>query len=101
MSSTTFVDGTTTIIASWLNDVNTSTYTSVPANTAAILTKLTSSNNLSDLTNTSTARSNLGLGTAAIAAATSFANSGTNTNITSLTGLTTALSASQGGTGLN
>jgi len=31
MSSTTFVDQQTPIVASWLNDVNTSTYTSVPA----------------------------------------------------------------------
>ena len=31
MASTTFVNGTTTIVASWLNDVNTTTYTTVPA----------------------------------------------------------------------
>jgi hypothetical protein len=30
MSSTTFIDGTTPVIASWLNDVNTATYTTVP-----------------------------------------------------------------------
>ena len=30
MASTTFVDGTTPVIASWLNDVNTSAYTTVP-----------------------------------------------------------------------
>ena len=101
MSSTTFVDGTTTIVASWLNDVNTSTYTTVPANTSAILTKLTSSNNLSDIPNATLARTNLGLGTAAIAAATSFAGSGANGNITSITGLTTPLGYTQGGTGLN
>lgn len=33
MASTTFVDGTTPVIASWLNDVNTVTYTTVPAHT--------------------------------------------------------------------
>lgn len=31
MTTTTFVDGTTVIRASWLNDVNTTTYTTVPA----------------------------------------------------------------------
>jgi hypothetical protein len=31
MSSTVFVDQTTPIVASWLNDVNTATYTTVPA----------------------------------------------------------------------
>ena len=30
MSSTTFVDGTTLIVASWLNDVNTAVYTTIP-----------------------------------------------------------------------
>jgi hypothetical protein len=60
---------------------------------------LLAANNLSELTNTATARTNLGLGTAATAAATSFASSGANSNITSLTGLTTPLTVSQGGTG--
>ena len=36
MASTTFVDGTTPVIASWLNDVNTSTYTTVPAHTTTL-----------------------------------------------------------------
>ena len=100
MSSTTFVDQTTTILASWLNDVNTATYTTVPAYTASLLTKLTNTNNLSDVSNVPLARTNLGLGTAATSPATAFASSGANSNITSLSGLTTALSASQGGTGL-
>lgn len=30
MASTTFVDGTTPVVASWLNDVNATTYTTVP-----------------------------------------------------------------------
>ena len=56
-------------------------------------------NNLSELTGTAaTARTNLGLGTAATSASTAFATSGANINITSLTGLTTALSIAQGGT---
>ena len=37
MSSTNFIDQSTPIIASWLNDVNTATYTTVPANTAGIV----------------------------------------------------------------
>ena len=41
MSSTNFIDQTTPIVASWLNDVNTATYTTVPANTTAIATETT------------------------------------------------------------
>ena len=37
MTSTVFVSGTT-IASTWLNDVNTSTYTTVPSNTAALAT---------------------------------------------------------------
>jgi len=65
MASTTFVDQSTVIVASWLNDVNTATYTTTPANTSAIATK---------------------------------AEAGANSTITSLSGLTTALSIAQGGT---
>ena len=36
MASTTFVDGTTPVVASWLNDVNTATYTTVPAHTTTL-----------------------------------------------------------------
>jgi len=39
LSSTTFTDYSTPIVASWLNDVNTATYTIVPANTASIANK--------------------------------------------------------------
>lgn len=38
MTSTVFVDNATVVYASWLNDVNTATYTTVPANTSAIAT---------------------------------------------------------------
>ena len=38
MTTTYFIDGTTPIVATWLNDVNTATYTTVPANTASIAT---------------------------------------------------------------
>jgi hypothetical protein len=58
MSSTTFVDGATTILASWLNDVNLSTYTTVP----------TLNTNLTALTTTVAGK----------------AASGVNTDITSL-----------------
>lgn len=53
MASTTFVDLSTPIVASWLNDVNTGVYVTLP-------TKLTASLNLSDITNTTTALINLG-----------------------------------------
>jgi hypothetical protein len=36
MSSTHFIDGSTPIVSAWLNDVNATTYTTVPAATAAI-----------------------------------------------------------------
>lgn len=45
MSSTNFIDQTTPIVASWLNDVNTATYTTVPANTNAISTETTNRQN--------------------------------------------------------
>ncbi len=45
MSSTNFIDQTTPIVASWLNDVNTATYTTVPANTSAIATEVTNRTN--------------------------------------------------------
>lgn len=47
------------------------------------------------------ARINLGLGSAALNNSTDFASSGANSNITSLSGLSTPLSFSQGGTGLS
>lgn len=59
MASTTFIPQVTLIESTWLNDVNTSVYTTVPAK----------------------------------------ANNGANSDITSLSGLTTALSVAQGGTG--
>ena len=36
MTTTYFIDGTTPIVSTWLNDVNTATYTSVPAAQVAI-----------------------------------------------------------------
>lgn len=70
MTSTTFVPQVTLIESTWLNDVDTSVYTTVPANLATL--------------------------TASIATK---ANKGANSDITSLSGLTTALSVAQGGTG--
>lgn len=71
-------------------------------------TPLNPANNLSDVQSVSSVRSNLGLGSAALQAVSYFqtalgytpAHSGANSDITSLSGLTTALSAAQGGTGL-
>ena len=61
MSSTTFVDQSTPIVAAWLNDVNTATYITVPGLETAITGAVQKANNLSDLANVSTARTNLGL----------------------------------------
>ena len=41
MSSTTFIDGATSIVASWLNDVNTTSYTTVPTLGASLTTYTT------------------------------------------------------------
>jgi hypothetical protein len=110
MPSTTFVNNQTVIYADWLNDVNSITYnilgngTTIPATKTAAMTNLgalNKDNNLSDLSSVVSARSNLGLGTAATTAATSYAQSGACTNITSITGLSTPLSTGQGGTGLS
>ena len=59
MSSTTFVDNNTIIYASWLNDVNTATYTTIPS----IQGSLTGINNI--LT-TTTVRQTSSTGTAGI-----------------------------------
>lgn len=70
MSSTTFVNQQTVIQADWLNDVNSVTYnligdgTTIPASKPALLTSigaLGSANNLSDIGNAATARTNLGV----------------------------------------
>jgi hypothetical protein len=39
MTTTTFVDQQTVIVAAWLNDVNTATYTTIPGITATLATK--------------------------------------------------------------
>ncbi|MET3481528.1 hypothetical protein [Methylobacterium sp. 1973] len=71
-------------------NVGTAAGTVAAGNDSRIVGALQSANNLSDLASASTARSNLGAATR-----------GTNSDITSLTGLTTPLSVGQGGTGGN
>jgi len=66
MTSTVFVNQSTVIVADWLNDVNATTYTTVPSLVTDVAGK---------------------------------AESGANTDITSLDGLSTPLSVLQGGTG--
>lgn len=102
--------GTTQIV--YIDPSNTTAYIPV---SAANLGALLATNNLSDLNSASTARTNLGLGTAATQnTGTSGANlpflNGTNTwggtnafqaiTATTLTGLSTPLSVAQGGSGL-
>jgi len=66
MTSTVFVNQSTVIVADWLNDVNATTYTTVPSLAIDVAGK---------------------------------AESGANSDITSITGLITPLSVLQGGTG--
>lgn len=74
MANTNFIDNQTVVNAAWLNDINGVVYnvlgdgTTVPANKPSLMSALgamSTNNNLSDVTNAATARSNLGLGTAA------------------------------------
>lgn len=99
--------GTGTINASSLNG-HADTYFATSSHTHA--TYLAIANNLSDLNSVSTARTNLGLGSMATQASnnvsitggsiTASVVSGAASGITSLTGLTTALGAQYGGTGV-
>jgi len=99
MASTTFIDGQTTIFASWLNDVNTAVYTGVFPNGNLSLTNLTVSGTVTGAGFTSVVNANL-LSPGPIGSTTPNTGKFTTLQATSLTGLTTALSASQGGTGL-
>jgi hypothetical protein len=72
MSSTTFIENQTVVHADWLNDVNTSTYTTVPGLSASV----------SSINTALTQKANAGpLGSSGITGA---AASGVNTDITSL-----------------
>jgi len=73
MATTNFVDEQTVIEADWLNDVDEVVYTTVPSHTSSIATNTTNISNK--------------------------AEKGANSDITSLTGLTTPLTTAQGGTG--
>ena len=61
MASTYFIDQQTPIVSSWLNDVNTITYTTVPANSSAIATN--TSNIAANTSAISTNSSNLAAST--------------------------------------
>jgi hypothetical protein len=78
-------DGTLSADATTLSQVNTAIATAIATAGATYLLK---ASNLSDVANATTARGNL-----------TAAKSGANSDITSLTGLTTPLTVAQGGTG--
>lgn len=84
----TLVPKTTTVNGHALSDNVTVTASDVGLGTVIDAPQLVAANNLSDVANVTTARTNI-LG----------AKSGANSDITSITGLTTALSIAQGGTG--
>ena len=88
MADTTFVDGQTVIEAAWLNDVNEVVYNPTAAVIHASSIVNTPYGNIA-ATDVQTAINELDTEKAKI---------GANSDITSLTGLTTALSATQGGT---
>jgi hypothetical protein len=71
MSSTTFIDGATPVVASWLNDVNTATYTTVPALSTTVGTHTTQIASLSSTKAASGANTDIvSLNSPAIGAAT-------------------------------
>jgi hypothetical protein len=99
MASTTFIDGQTVIYASWLNDVNTAVYNGTFPNGSISLTNLNVSGSVTGAGFTSVVNSNL-LTPGPIGSVTPNTGKFTSLQATSLTGLTTPLAASFGGTGL-
>jgi len=98
MASTTFIDGQTVIYASWLNDVNTAIYTGVFPNGNLSLTNLNVSGTVTGAGFTSVVNANL-LSPGSIGSTTPNTGKFTTLQATSLTGLSTPLAVSYGGTG--
>ena len=91
MSSTTFVDQVTPIVASWLNDVNTVTYTTTPAIQTTLATTVVTKDS-------STGAAALPSGTTAQRSATPFAGwARYNTTLSRFEGYTGAAWAALGG----
>lgn len=110
MASTTFIDNQTTIFADWLNDVNTAVYTGVFPNGSISLTTLnvtgavTGAGFTSLINNSLSAPGAIGSATPNTGAFTTLSAttlSSTTLNTTAITGLTTPLSSTQGGTGVS
>jgi len=99
MATTTFIDGQTTIFASWLNDVNTAVYTGVFPNGNLSITNLTVSGTVTGAGFTSVVNGNL-LSPGPIGSSTANTGAFTTLSASSLT-LTTKLAVAQGGTGLS
>ena len=99
MASTTFIDQQTVIVAAWLNDVNNAVYNGVFPNGSLSLTNLSVSGSVSGSGFTTLVNNTLSA-PGAIGSVTPNTGKFTTLQATSLTGLTTALSVGQGGTGL-
>jgi hypothetical protein len=100
MASTTFIDNQTVIYASWLNDVNNVVYNGIFQSASITATSVICNGTASGagftnlINNTFTAPGPIG-------SVTPSTGKFTTLQATSLTGLTTPLSASQGGTGIS
>lgn len=100
MASTTFIDNQTVIYAAWLNDVNNAVYNGVFAATSISPANLVCNGSVSGTGFTGLVNNTLSA-PGAIGSVTPNTGKFTTLQATSLTGLTTPLSASQGGTGLS
>ncbi len=98
MASTTFTDNSSVIYSSWLNDVNTATYTTVPTQTAAIATINTTLTTTVVTKDSSTGAAGLPAGTTAersVAPVTGYARY--NTTLSRFEGYTGSVWAALGG----
>lgn len=105
MASTTFIDNQTTIYAAWLNDVNNAVYNGIFQSSSITATNMICTGTASGVgftnlvNNTFASPAAIGSTTPNTGAFTTL--SSTSLSTTSISGLTTPLSAGQGGTGIS